>query len=77
MRIFGKEEPEVVDIRGRPFHCLACRNDTFYQRRAQLHGGIATFFSVEWAAPECICVICSACGHIHWFLPQSLRDPAS
>jgi hypothetical protein len=58
MGIFGKDEPEVMELLGRPFRCLACQNDTFYQRQAQLHGGVATFFKVEWASPTCLCVIC-------------------
>ena len=70
MGIFGSDEPETMDLRGRPFACLACGHNTFYQRRAQLHSGVATFFNLEWASPTCLCVICSACGHVHWFLPQ-------
>jgi hypothetical protein len=70
MSIFGNDEPEVVEVLGRPFRCLACQNDKFYQRSAQLHSGVATFFKLEWASPTCLCVICSACGHVHWFLPQ-------
>jgi len=62
MGIFSKDEPEIVEIRGRPFRCLACENDTFYQRRAQLHSGVATFFNLEWTSPTCVCVICSAWG---------------
>jgi predicted nucleic-acid-binding Zn-ribbon protein len=70
MSLFGKEEPETVEVKGKPFRCQACGNQTFWQQRAQLHSGVATFFNVEWASPNCICLICSDCGYIHWFLPQ-------
>jgi hypothetical protein len=70
MGIFGKEEPEAVEILGKAFHCQVCQHDTFYQRRAQLHAGVATFFNLEWAAPTCDCIICSYCGYIHWFFPE-------
>ena len=51
MGIFGSDEPETMELRGRPFACLACDHNTFYQRRAQLHSGVATFFNLEWASP--------------------------
>jgi hypothetical protein len=70
MGIFGNNEPEPVSVRGKPLRCLACQHDTFYQRRAQLHSGVATFFNIEWASPSCVCVVCSECGFVHWFLPQ-------
>lgn len=69
MGIFGQDEPEGVTVLDRPLRCLACGNGTFYKRKAQLHSGIATFFGLEWTAPTCTCVVCSACGHVHWFLP--------
>jgi hypothetical protein len=41
-----------------------CGTETFWQRRAQLHSGVATFFNLEWASPTCECLICSACGYV-------------
>jgi hypothetical protein len=70
MSIFGTDEPEVVDVNGQPLRCLVCQHGTFYQRRAQLHSGVATFFKIEWVSPTCVCVVCSACGYVHWFLPE-------
>lgn len=64
------DEPSPVDVSGRTLSCLVCRNTTFHQRSAQLHGGMATFFNIEWASPTAVCVICSECGYIHWFLPR-------
>jgi len=40
-------------VEGRPFHCGVCQHDHFYQRHAQFHGGVATFFNLEWASPTC------------------------
>ena len=62
MGIFGKEEPEGVTVKGAPLHCIVCQHATFFQRRAQLHGPVATLFNLEWTAPTATCVICSQCG---------------
>ena len=68
--IFEKDQPESVAVKGRPLRCVVCQHDYFYERRAQLHGGVATFFNLEWASPTCTCVVCAHCGYVHWFLPQ-------
>lgn len=68
MGLFGKDEPESMTLREKPFRCQACGHDMFYRRRAQLHSGVATFFGLEWAGSTCTCVICSECGYVHWFL---------
>ena len=70
MAMFGKSEPETVDVRGQPLRCQVCDTDTFWRREAQLHTGVASFFNLEWASPTCICLVCSSCGYIHWFFPQ-------
>ncbi len=71
MGLFGKEEAEPVEVLGHLLTCQVCQNATFWQRRAQLHTGVATFFNLEWASPSCVCVICSRCGYVHWFFPES------
>ena len=74
MGLFGKDQPERIEIpelKGKSLRCQVCGNDTFWQRDAQLHTGVASFFNVEWAGPTCTCVVCSSCGYIHWFFPQS------
>lgn len=68
--MFGKREPETVEVVGRPLTCQVCHHDTFWRREAQLHTGVASFFNLEWASPTCICLVCSSCGFIHWFFPQ-------
>jgi predicted nucleic-acid-binding Zn-ribbon protein len=71
MGMFGKDEPETATVRGKPFRCLACSNETFWQQRAQLHGGVASLFDIEWlVSPTCDLLVCSACGYVHWFLEQ-------
>jgi len=64
-----KDEPEPVEVLGKPLRCQVCGNDGFYQREAQLHTAGLTFFKLEWASPTCSCVVCSMCGYVHWFLP--------
>jgi predicted nucleic-acid-binding Zn-ribbon protein len=68
MATFGKEDPEPVEVLGRPLRCLVCQHDTFHRREAQLHGKLATLFNVEWTSPTCDCLVCSNCGYVHWFL---------
>jgi hypothetical protein len=69
MGLFDAPEPEPVEIAGRPLRCEICHNGTFWQRTAQLHGAVATFFNMEWTSPTARCLVCSNCGYIHWFLP--------
>jgi hypothetical protein len=71
MPIFGGEEPEVVAVLEKPLRCNVCDGNTFYTRNAVLPGAVASFFNFDWAAPNCTCVICSRCGHVHWFFPGS------
>jgi predicted nucleic-acid-binding Zn-ribbon protein len=71
MGLFGKDKPETVTVNLKPFTCQVCSNALFWQREASLHTGIASFFNLEWTAPTCTCLVCSNCGYVHWFLPQS------
>ena len=68
MGIFGKTEPEIVNVLERPLRCVVCGHDRFYPRTAQLHSGVASFFDVELLGPTCTCVVCGACGYVHWVL---------
>jgi predicted nucleic-acid-binding Zn-ribbon protein len=68
MGLFGKDEPETATVHGKPLHCIVCGNEQFWQKRAQLHTAGLTFFDLEWASPTCDCLVCSACGYVHWFL---------
>jgi hypothetical protein len=70
MPMFGKSEPETVEVQGRPLRCQVCDTNTFWRREAQLHTGVASFFNLEWASPTCVCLVCSSCGYIHWFFPE-------
>jgi predicted nucleic-acid-binding Zn-ribbon protein len=68
MSIFGKSEPETVEVNGKSLRCVVCGNDTFHSREAQLHGAVATFFDIEWTSPTATCYVCADCSYIHWFL---------
>lgn len=69
MGIFGKSEPEEVQVHGVDLQCEICKNTTFWQRQAQLNTAVATFFNFDWANPSATCLVCSKCGYIHWFMP--------
>jgi hypothetical protein len=70
MGLFGREEPEQVEVAGLTLHCEICKSDRFWTREAQLNTAVATFFGFDWANATAICYVCDQCGYIHWFLPN-------
>jgi len=70
MALFGKREPEQVQILGKDLACHICGYDRFWRRQAQLNTAVATFFDLDWTNPSATCYICARCGYIHWFLPE-------
>jgi uncharacterized protein with PIN domain len=71
MALFGQDDPQPVEIRGNPLQCLVCNGKLFRRRQAQLNTAVATFFKFDWANASADCVVCSNCGYIHWFMPES------
>jgi hypothetical protein len=69
MGIFKQQEAERASVAGVELHCEICKHDRFYQRKAQLHSAVASFFDLEWVGPNAQCYVCARCGYIHWFLP--------
>jgi hypothetical protein len=72
MGLFGKKEPEQVQIANLTLHCEICKHNRFWQKEAQLNTAVATFFSFDWVDPTAKCYVCENCGYIHWFLPKKL-----
>ncbi len=70
MGLFGKKNPERVEVKGKILQCPICDGDLFWQREAQLNTALATFFNVDWANASATCVICAYCGYIFWFSPM-------
>jgi hypothetical protein len=68
MKLFGKKEPEAIQIKGRQLTCPICSNQLFWSREALLNTSVATFFKVDWANRSAICFVCSDCTYIYWFL---------
>ena len=68
MGIFEKKEPEPVMVHGKALNCAVCQHSRFWQRKAQLHSAVATFFNLEWTNPTAQCFVCEKCGYIYWFL---------
>jgi hypothetical protein len=48
MKLFGKDEPETATVKGQPFNCLVCKHNTFWEKRAQMHGALLSFLDLEW-----------------------------
>jgi len=70
MSLFKKQEPEEVFISDKRLSCQVCSNALFWRREGQLNTSIASFLGFDWANPSAICIICSECGYIHWFMPS-------
>jgi hypothetical protein len=70
-----KTEPRLIEAGGKPLSCQVCGNMTFRQRDAVLHGALASFVSLEWLSPKCVCYICASCGFVHWFMPKESGKP--
>lgn len=71
MGLFGRDEPEEATVGGKPFKCVACSNDRFWEKTAVVHGGLASFMNIEWASSRATLLICSGCGYVHWFQPDA------
>lgn len=70
MGLFGKKDPEQVQIAGILLRCEICKHDRFWKKEAQLNTAVATFFNLDWVDPSATCFVCAHCGYIHWFLPR-------
>jgi predicted nucleic-acid-binding Zn-ribbon protein len=70
MGLFGKSEPETASVNGKALACVVCANGEFTRKEAVMHDGLASFMNIEWASPKATLLICSACGYVHWFLPD-------
>ena len=68
MSLFGKKEPQTVDILEKVLKCPICANNTFWIRNAQLNTAVLTFFNLDWTNKSATCFVCSNCTHISWFL---------
>jgi predicted nucleic-acid-binding Zn-ribbon protein len=66
----SERQTDRIEIFGRELTCLVCGHDQFWRREAQLNTATATFFDLDWANKSVTCVICNACGYIHWFYTQ-------
>ncbi len=64
------EAGNKVEVLGRELKCLVCGHDRFSQRAAQLETDAATL-NLEFLHRSGVCIICRACGYIHWFYPQA------
>lgn len=72
MSLFGKKEPERVEVLGKELRCQICGGAQFWQREGQLNTSLAEFLNFAWANPRATCVICAHCGYIHWFAPLKI-----
>jgi hypothetical protein len=63
-----KVEAVLATVHGRPFHCTVCAGETFDRRTVLLNTVLAELFGFAWANRAANCLVCRACGFVHWFL---------
>jgi hypothetical protein len=64
------ENPQPVEVNGKPLRCVVCQHDRFWVTAAQLNKAVTTFFKLDWTDRSATCFVCSECTYIHWFLGQ-------
>ena len=69
MGLFDRDEPETATVIGKPFKCQVCANDLFWQKEAFMRD--TSSIGADWALPRATLLVCSACGYVHWFLPDA------
>ena len=61
-----------VDAGGKPLVCPVCQNETYHERTSLIHSRLSAFFRVDWASGDtAVNFVCSRCGFIFWFLPNT------
>ena len=70
MKLFGKKEPQAIQIMEKQLSCPICQNQLFWTRKAQLNTSLASFFNLDWANRSAHCFVCSECTYIFWFLGE-------
>jgi predicted nucleic-acid-binding Zn-ribbon protein len=70
MESWSEPRPGTTWIAGRPLKCLVCNGERFEQHKAQLNTPGMTFMGLDWANKTGLCLVCTRCGYIHWFLPE-------
>jgi hypothetical protein len=51
MSVRKTNEPEGVEVCGKPFHCTACGNDRFHRRKALLKHVVGHIFGLRLGQP--------------------------
>ncbi len=64
------QQPEAYKVGEVELKCLVCAHELFWRREVQLTEGVPTLDYPSWKNRYALCLICSNCGYIHWFLPQ-------
>jgi len=68
-----KQPDGTISVRvfGQVLSCTVCSNRTFRERTSLLNTAGLTFLRLDWANKSATNFICSKCGYVFWFLPQS------
>ena len=66
-----KTKPETVFQGGAPLKCVICTQTAFHRRKTHLATAMSQELNPEWKDLTGYCLICDACGHIHWFVERA------
>jgi hypothetical protein len=63
----GRLHHVYVFVGDRQLKCHACTGNLFYKREGLINTTWATWFKLDPLNESAHCVVCNACGYVHWF----------
>ena len=62
-----KTDATPVELNGHRLKCLVCAGESFHRRRSHVDTASVASMNPDWADRQVQCLLCDACGFIHWF----------
>lgn len=72
-RAYAGDGTQHYELAGKQVHCPHCGGKNFDTGSALLNTTGLTFLGLDWANRSAHQLICTACGHIDWFLQKPDR----
>jgi hypothetical protein len=70
--IFGKRQPSLATVHGRPLLCIICGTGEFWHREVKLNSTGLELFDLGWANRSALGLICTDCGFVHEFVGDAV-----
>jgi hypothetical protein len=72
-RAYAGDDTQHYEVAGKQVQCPHCGGNNFDTGGALLNTTGLTFLGLDWANRSAHLLICTACGHIDWFLQKPDR----